>query len=129
MTAAQRGGARPGAGRRPLPPGSKMVTVAFALPPKLLEQVDRQAKRYDLDRSKLFRQVLETGLKKIKPATVKKVRAQKKVVKKAHVKKVAPASVTVQTVQAATSTVAAAPSVAPPLTVPAPVPAPAVRQA
>ena len=60
----QRGGAREGAGRKPKNPEEKMISISFALPPDLLERIDKRKHIEEVGRSELLRGYAEAGLAK-----------------------------------------------------------------
>ena len=63
-----RGGRRPGAGRKPMKPEEKMISISFALPRDLLDRIDDRKHVEGLGRSELLRRYAEEGLaKKPKP--------------------------------------------------------------
>ncbi len=49
-------------GRKKLPPGQRMVTIAFAVKPDFLKEVDAGAANKAIDRSKYLRDLLSSAL-------------------------------------------------------------------
>lgn len=57
-----RGGKREGAGRKPVSPDEKNVTVALSLPPAVVESLDAYAQSKGLSRSKAAASLIEKAL-------------------------------------------------------------------
>ena len=56
------GGKREGAGRKPLPPGERLVAVAHAFPPDLLERLAARAEAEGISRSRFVVEAVEARL-------------------------------------------------------------------
>lgn len=57
-----RGGARPGAGRKPIDPDSRAVQLAITLPPHLAAALDSRARQLGCSRSSLIASILAAEL-------------------------------------------------------------------
>jgi hypothetical protein len=64
-SAGQNGGARPGAGRKPKPPGEKAVTVSLSMSPEMYQQLTRLAESKGLAITDTIRDIIAKNTRKI----------------------------------------------------------------